>query len=93
MKQFAKSDSIDRVARGGFFGGKKEYISQANNLYYSLLDDSLKSGYMGTEESIFTLMTYIDKSIYKYELINSDGLLSTFFENLKNDNTNIKTKI
>jgi hypothetical protein len=93
MKQFAKSDSIDRVARGGFFGGKKEYISQANNLYYSLLDDSLKSGYMGTEESIFTLMTYIDKSIYKYELINSDGLLSTFFENLKNDNTNIQKEM
>lgn len=93
MKQFAKSDSIDRVARGGFFGGKKEYISQANNLYYSLLDDSLKSGYMGTEESIFTLMTYIDKSIYKYESINSDGLLSTFFENLKNNDTNTQKEI
>lgn len=94
MKQYANSDNVDRVARGGFFGGHKDYISQANNLYYSLLNDTLSAGYMGTEESIFTLMTYIDPIIYQAEYINGDGLLATFFENVKNNQTltQIKTQ-
>jgi hypothetical protein len=85
MKNFAKSDNVDRVARGGFFGGHKDYISEANGLYYNLLNDSLNSGHMGTEESIFTIMTYLDSNKYHYEMINSDGLIYTFFENLQND--------
>ena len=52
MKEFAHSDTVNRVARGGFFGGRTEYISQANETYYGLLRDSLNAGYMGTEESI-----------------------------------------
>jgi hypothetical protein len=94
MKQYAKSDIVDRVARGGFFGGHKDYLAQANDLYYSLLNETLSAGYMGTEESIFTLMTYLDPATYEVELINGDGLLATFFENVKNNNTKkqIKTK-
>lgn len=94
MKEYAKSDIVDRVARGGFFGGHKDYLSQANDLYYSLLNETLSAGYMGTEESIFTLMTYLDPSTYEVELINGDGLLATFFENVKNNSTQkqIKTK-
>ena len=90
MKEFCKEDMVNRVARGGFFGGKSEYISKANNLYYSLLNDSLSKGLMGTEESIFTIMTYLDPSIYKYEMINGDGLVSTFFENIKTDSTQLQ---
>lgn len=84
MKTYAKNDNVNRVARAGFFGGHKDYIGQANNLYYALLQDTLNSGYMGTEESIFTLMTYLEPDIYRVEHINADGLLSTFFENVKN---------
>ena len=83
MKKFSNSPEVNRVARGGFFGGHKDYISQANNLYYSLLDSSLASGYMGTEESIFTIMTYLDPTLYTYEMINDDGLIYTFFEKLQ----------
>lgn len=93
MRRYANSDIVNRVARGGFFGGHKEYISQANELYYGLLRDSLSEGLMGTEESIFTLMTYLQPDIYQYEKINEDGLISTFFENVKNQTTSLPQKI
>jgi hypothetical protein len=90
MREFAHSDTVNRVARGGFFGGKTEYISQANEMYYGLLRDTLSSGFMGTEESIFTLMTYLQPDIYKHESINDDGLIGTFFEKAKNITTSIQ---
>jgi hypothetical protein len=83
-------NNVNRVARGGFFGGHIDYISSANNLYYSLLNDTLSQDLMGTEESIFTIMTYKDPDIYHHEMIESNGLINTFFEKLKNDNTNIQ---
>ena len=94
MKKFAHSEEVNRVARGGFFGGKVDYIGKANEVYYGLLDSSLRSGCMGTEESIFTLMTYLDND-FEFESINNDGLVSTFFENVKNGNTKLQplTKI
>lgn len=87
MKKYCNSDNVNRVARGGFFGGHIEYISKANELYYSLLSDTLDNGLMGTEESIFTIMTYLDPEIFKYETIEDNGLLSTFFEKVKNNVT------
>lgn len=87
MKKYCQSDTVNRVARGGFFGGHKDYISQANDEYYSLLDSSLREGYMGTEESIFTIMTYLDPKTYQYEPIEDNGLINTFFENVKNNST------
>ena len=92
MKKYCQSDTVNRVARGGFFGGHKDYISQANDEYYSLLDGSLREGYMGTEESIFTIMTYLDPKTYQYEPIEDNGLINTFFENVKNKNTQLKNK-
>jgi hypothetical protein len=92
MKKYCQSDTVNRVARGGFFGGHKDYISQANDEYYSLLDSSLREGYMGTEESIFTIMTYLEPKIYQYEPIEDNGLINTFFENVKNKNTQLKNK-
>jgi len=91
LKEFAGNSTVNRVARGGFFGGHVDTISQANNLYYSLLNDSLKSGYMGTEESIFTIMSYLDEETYEFSLIEDNGLISVFFENLKN-NKNLAIK-
>ena len=85
MKKYCKSDTVNRVARGGFFGGHKDNISNANNVYYSLLNDTLSEHLMGTEESIFTIMTYLYPDEYKYETIQSNGLIGTFFENVKNN--------
>jgi len=96
MKKYCQSDIVNRVARGGFFGGHKEYISEANNIYYALLNDTLNDGFMGTEESIFTIMTYLRPDIFHYEDINGDGLINTFFENVKNnkiENKKFKNRI
>jgi FkbM family methyltransferase len=77
--------SVDRVARGGFFGGHKDYISEVNSIYYSLLNDTLARGYMGTEESIFTIMSYQKPDLFEYSMIKDNGLIGTFFESLKNN--------
>jgi len=91
MKQYSNSSIVNRVARGGFFGGHIDYISQANSQYYDLLRDTLHSGYMGTEESIFTIMTYLDPDTYKYETIEDNGLIGNFFEKLKNNTTTLQS--
>ena len=75
---------VDKVARGGIFGGPKHTISEANEIYYKLLTDTLKNNLMGTEESIFTIMVYKYPELFQYFEIEYNGLLSTFFENLKN---------
>ena len=75
----------NRVARGGFFGGRKEVINDMNTLYYTLLRDSLAKGQMGTEESIFTIMTYLYPQHINYSMIEGNGLMGKFFEDLKND--------
>ena len=84
MNNYAQS-KVNRVARGGFFGGKKEVINDINTLYYSLMNDSLSKGYMGTEESIFTIMTYLYPQHINYSMIEGNGLMGKFFEDLKND--------
>ena len=92
MKKYAKNNVVNRVARGGFFGGHKDSISNANQLYYSLLQDTLNDGYMGTEESIFTLMTYLDPSTYHHEMIEDNGLIYYFFEQLQKSNHKFSKK-
>ena len=54
--------------------------------------DTLKQGYMGTEESIFSIMLYRNSELINYFDIEGNGLLGTFFENLKNDNLQIKNE-
>jgi hypothetical protein len=55
--------NVNKVARGGFFGGPTNMIGEVNGLYYHMLKDTLNSGYMGTEESIFTILLYNPLSI------------------------------
>jgi hypothetical protein len=92
MCEYALGNEIDKVARGGIFGGPKKSISKANEIYYSLLVDTLENGYMGTEESLFTIMLYKYPELFNYYEIESNGLLSTFFENLKDKNLIPKTE-
>ena len=76
---------VNKVARGGIFGGPKDLFSKMNQIYYDTLVDSLSKGLMGTEESIFTIMTYKHPEYIHYYEIEGNGLLGTFFENLKNE--------
>ena len=83
---------VTKVGRGGFFGGPKHLISDINNLYYNILFNTLSSGYMGTEESIFSIMIYNSPSIINHIEIESNGLVGKFFEDLKNDNVIVKNE-
>ena len=76
---------VDKVARGGIFGGPKHLINQINQIYYNLLNETLSNGLMGTEESVFTIMVYKYPELIQYFDIEMNGLLLTFFEDLKND--------
>ena len=83
---------VTKVGRGGFFGGPKHLISDINNLYYNILFNTLSSGYMGTEESIFSIMIYNSPSMINHIEIESNGLVGKFFEDLKNDNVIVKNE-
>ena len=76
---------VNRVARAGFFGGNVNSISEVNSQYYALIQETLNKNLMGTEESIFTIMTYLFSNMIDIFSINMDGLLGTFFEDVKND--------
>ena len=77
------NNKVDRVARGGFFGGTKDKITELNSNYYQLLKDTLNNNLMGTEESIFTIMTYLYPNSLDLFFIESNGLMGKFFEFLK----------
>ena len=89
INNYAQSD-VKLVPRGGFFGGKKDYINQINQIYYSLLMTTLDDGYMGTEESLFSIINYKHNDLVDYFEINYDGLLFKFFEDLKNGSLVVK---
>jgi hypothetical protein len=74
-----------RVARGGMFGGSRTAIADMNDMYYQLLKGTLESGYMGTEESIFTLLTYRHPEMCHIEWIQDNGLIITALNNINSD--------
>jgi hypothetical protein len=82
LAQLAGTDYIRRVARGGLFGGSREFIAKANAMYWRLLEHSLEQGEMGTEESIFTAMTYLEPTLFDRFEIEDDGLIGPYFEAL-----------
>ena len=86
-------NKVNKVARGGFFGGPKETIAEINNLYYQLLNTTLSSGYMGTEESIFSIMLHKYPMLFDYSEIEGNGLVWRFFENVKNGTLNLKNEL
>ena len=85
-------NKVDKVARGGFFGGPKHTITDINSIYYGLLSSTLDEGYMGTEESLFSIMCYRHPDIINYFEIEQNGLIGKFFEDLKNDTLKVKSE-
>jgi len=83
---------VNKVSRGGFFGGPKDSIADINSIYYGLLKSTLEDGYMGTEESIFSIMSYKHSDLINYFEIESNGLVGKFFEDLKNDSLTPKNE-
>lgn len=86
------SAKVNKVARGGFFGGPKETIKDINSIYYNLLMSTLDEGYMGTEESLFSIICYKHSDIVNYFDICEHGFISSFFEDLKEDKVKAKSE-
>jgi len=91
INNYAEND-VKKVARGGFFGGPKNCISEINSIYYSLLIETLSDGYMGTEESLFSIIVYKYPELVQYFEIEENGLLGKFFEDCKNNLLTAKTE-
>jgi len=68
-------DDVKYVCRGGLFGGHKKALGKANGEYYHLLNTTLSDGYMGTEESIFSIMAHDDPYTYRRFEIEGNGLI------------------
>lgn len=93
MNKIART-KVEYVCRGGLFGGHKQQINEANATYYSLLTNTLNTGYMGTEESIFTLMSYLEPHIYKRFELDGNGLIVKFTHAIIDNNIKIiETKL
>lgn len=84
INQYAGSD-VKLVCRGGLFGGSKSVIGDVNGIYYNVLQSTLNEGYMGTEESLFSIMLYRHSDMFDYYEIEDNGLIGKFCEDLKND--------
>lgn len=48
----------NRVCRATIFGGKREQISEVTPLFYDLVKHSVDNNVIGTEESIYTILSY-----------------------------------
>lgn len=97
MNHYAKR-KVEYVCRGGMFGGHKEYLTQANGMYYGLLLETLNSGYMGTEESIFSIMANLQPHIYRRFALDANGLIVKYVQALLDgtaelEDINYKNKI
>jgi FkbM family methyltransferase len=90
MNKYCAADYVDYVCRGGFFGGRKDHINQINSIYYNYLQSSLREGYMGTEESIFTIIAHRHDDLTHRFVLADNGLVAPFFEQLKDVRERVK---
>jgi hypothetical protein len=89
INKYAREE-VKYVCRGGLFGGHKDFLSQANGTYYHLLQDTLASGYMGTEESLFSVMAHLEPHIYRRYALDENGLIVKFIQDLMEDNVRLE---
>jgi len=87
MHKFSKVKYVDRVARATFFGGKKTECLFFSDKFREIAHQTLDAGYMGTEESIYTILTYLYPGLCNRQMIQGNGLVFDFFERLQNDTT------
>lgn len=83
-------DTVKYVCRGGLFGGHKDFLSQANATYYRLLESTLGAGYMGTEESLFSIMSHLEPHIYRRYALDGNGLIVKFVQALLDDKVKLE---
>ena len=84
INRYAREE-VKYVCRGGLFGGHKDFLSEANSTYYALLQGTLNERYMGTEESIFSIMAHLEPHIYRRYALDDNGLIVKFVQALLDD--------
>jgi hypothetical protein len=90
LNKFADNNIVEWICRGGLFGGKKEVISDANSYYWHTLNDTLSAGYMGTEESIFSILATKYPEIFRTTRININGHIQEFVEKAVNNTAELE---
>ena len=83
MAEYCGVDFVNKISRGGFWGGTKEQVHKINELYYNILHNTINEGYMGADECLFTILTYRHPDLIQPFDIEGNGLVWPFFENLK----------
>lgn len=89
INEYANGKEINLVGRGGFFGGKKDSISEVFGNYYQLLKTTLNDNYMGTEESLFSIMIKLLPGLVSYFELEENGLVYRLFQDTLDDNLKI----
>lgn len=85
--EFCDTEKTNYVCRGGFFGGKKDQIEVFTQRQQIYAGETLQEGYMGADECIHTILSYrYEKEVHRY-MLESDGLVYRFFQDLRNTGT------
>mgnify|MGYP001259334358 CR=1 FL=1 len=71
------------VCRATVFGGTKKYIEAVNDKFNTLVRKSLNDGYIGTEEAIFTALSYMYPELFTIHVYSGD--INYFLNTLKGD--------
>ncbi|MEZ5569849.1 MAG: WlaTC/HtrL family glycosyltransferase [Halioglobus sp.] len=82
MAHWANTDHVRWVTRGGLFGGSRSAIDAAGERYQQTLDATLAAGYMGTEESVLTIVAHRHPALFHREMLAEDGLVAPFLQQL-----------
>jgi adenylate kinase family enzyme len=69
----------NRVLRATIFGGSRDNIKKITKQFYQQVKTSLDLGYIGTEEAIYTILTYSDKSEIEF-LLMENGDINNFLK-------------
>ena len=79
MNRFA-GKKVEYVCRGGLFGGHRDFLGEANQEYYALLNNTLSEGYAGTEESVFAILANLHSANYRRYALDDNGLIVKFIQ-------------
>ncbi len=71
------------LCRATIFGCDKKYVKKFKEDYSYYLNDTLELGYLGTEESIFSLLTCIDSNTYERYHTERQSMPNKFLQKMK----------
>jgi hypothetical protein len=75
MSKHCGVNFVDRLSRAQFFGGIMADIDKITDYYLDILTTTINEGYLGTEESLFTILTYKYRELFDtVEIQQQDGI-------------------